>query len=297
MYIGVGSPGLTALNLPGTGQNITTDGTNTIKFGWLSSWTGELSGSTSSAVGPPSAYPLTVIYKGYPLLYGASNSQYYTGFFWGNRGTFTWSSGAGKCYYGAHPFPRNGGPLTTDQFWELAVDGSDLSNSQAAGNQVAEQWNEVVTRVRHASSQYQHEVYFDYGRLGLTGEMHYNADNTYGATAPPTPCLCFCDAPWSFINRTGTFADPDTGEGAEIWKGYQRGYQIYTLDLSNTQLAAVTGLETDDAVKAAWAGVGLSQADCFYLCMNPTHTDITDKSGNGNHPGWFGSQRPTTFNL
>jgi hypothetical protein len=33
----------------------------------------------------------------------------------------------------------------------------------------------------------------------------------------------------------------------------------------------------------------------WYLNINPTPTDITDKSGKGHNPSWVGSERPALF--
>ena len=39
----------------------------------------------------------------------------------------------------------------------------------------------------------------------------------------------------------------------------------------------------------------LSVSGIFYLNLNPTPDDITDKSGQGNHPTWFTAERASLW--
>ncbi len=38
-------------------------------------------------------------------------------------------------------------------------------------------------------------------------------------------------------------------------------------------------------------------ANFRYLNVNPTPTDISDKSGRGHHPSWVGSERPALYSV
>jgi hypothetical protein len=274
--IGAPLPGLRGLDFPGVSAS--NDGADTIKFGWKPSW--------NSAVGPISPYPATVMYKGFPRDYGASNSKYWTAFFYGNNGTFTWSSGAGKCYYGAHPFPD--APEGTDTWWEIACDGADDTNGFTT-DVVYAQWNSCVFRCQQNGANWEHQFYYDYARAGLTTAIEFTStDAGYGSTLPPNPSFFWGDCPWPF-----NAGPPKTGEGHEIWNGYLRGFQIYNYRLSDSQIAAVANLETDAAVLSACSANGMAVP--WYLNMNPTPSDIADKSGNGNHPAWYNTNRPTLW--
>src|SRR4030081_3901583 len=52
-------------------------------------------------------YDATYIFKVFPRKKTTgANPRYYTTFFWGNDGTFTWDTGnTANTYYGAHPYP------------------------------------------------------------------------------------------------------------------------------------------------------------------------------------------------
>ena len=53
-------------------------------------------------------YPATYIFRVFPRkkTVPPHPNAYYTTFFWGNDGTFTWDNGGNaNTYYGAHPYP------------------------------------------------------------------------------------------------------------------------------------------------------------------------------------------------
>lgn len=80
----------------------------------------------------------------------------------------------------------------------------------------------------------------------------------------------------------------------ECPSGVYRGYAAWVPALTNaTHIAALSKLETDAEVRDYCAANGLTQPK--YLCMNPTPSDVTDKSGNGNNPTWDNARRPTLW--
>jgi len=66
-------------------------------------------------------------------------------------------------------------------------------------------------------------------------------------------------------------------------------WQSAAIGLSD--LAAIAALDTNASVLSYCSGHSLPTP--WYLNMNPTTTDITDKSGSGHHPAWIGAGRPT----
>lgn len=80
------------------------------------------------------------------------------------------------------------------------------------------------------------------------------------------------------------------GAGAESndetpYSEYMRHILIYKRGLSTAEADAKFALTADDT----------SDPDIHYSCINPTPTDITDKSGQGNTPSWPNSNRPTLW--
>ena len=81
----------------------------------------------------------------------------------------------------------------------------------------------------------------------------------------PDPALIVGDAPWN--------------PGHEIYYGILRGFQYYDALLTPAQIAQEVA--SPGAVRRPW-----------YLNLNPTPDDITDKSGSGHDPQWMTSNRP-----
>jgi hypothetical protein len=68
--------------------------------------------------------------------------------------------------------------------------------------------------------------------------------------------------------------------------GIIRGIQIYssTLSFQDVLNEVSRPLSTPAGASSIW-----------YMNLNPTPTDISDKSGAGHHPEWVGSERPTLW--
>jgi hypothetical protein len=99
--------------------------------------------------------------------------------------------------------------------------------------------------------------------------IEHVASAAYGNTNPPFPALTWGDAPW---NPSG-----------EIMNGVIRGIQIYSsaLSVGDVQNELVAPRSTSAGASSIW-----------YLNLDPTPTDINDKSGAGHHPSWVGEGRP-----
>ncbi len=226
------------------------------------------SGSTGGTVrfeftNPLAMYPATYVWRVMPR----QQAGYYTTFFWGNNGTFLWNQGSPDSYYGAHPYPTNP-PNGSTHKWEIAVGGGDVVSNEDVVYNV---WYTQALRVWSDGSGKQHEFYWN---LPDTSKVvRWTERSSYGEARPPSPALVFGDAPWNPSN--------------EIMNGILRGVQIYTQSLSLSDIQAEIA-----SPRSTSAGAG----SIWYLNLNPTPSDISDKSGKGNNPSWVGSERPSLWN-
>jgi hypothetical protein len=207
---------------------------------------------------------LTYIWRAYPR----QQAGYYTAFFWGNDGAFIWA-GPGKAdsYYGMHPYPQSP-PNGSTHFWEVSVEQGDYTN----GVVDYDRWHTQALRVWADSSGKHHEFYWDLPNTDASHRITHTSPASYGNTNPPAPALTWGDAPWA--------------PGNEVWNGVLRGIQIYSakLSLADIQSEINSPLSTSAGAGSIW-----------YLNVNPTPTDISDKSGKGHHPAWVGDERPSLY--
>lgn len=207
-------------------------------------------------------FPATYIWK----VKNIQQNGYYTNFFWGPDGTFT---GAG--YYGFHPYPDSP-PSGSAHKYEVSANGGDYVTGSPAitiGSFVTQ-----AAVITNSGGNVTMTYYYDLS--SLSNKITPPAYSGYAAGFPPagTPALIFGGAPWN--------------PGNECLSGTLRGIQVYASALSEANIAAAAALEYDASVLA----LGLNP---WYLNMNPTPTDITDKSGNGHNPSWSTANRPTLY--
>jgi hypothetical protein len=216
----------------------------------------------------PSGAGVTYIWRAYPR----QQAGYYTTFFWGNDDghedltTFLWAPGGGAdSFYGAHPYPQNP-PNGNTHFWEIAVEQNDFTN----GTVVYDRWYTQALRVWADANGKHHEFYWDLPNTDANHRTTRTSPASYGNINPPAPALTWGDAPWA--------------PGNEVWNGVLRGIQIYAVSLSLSDIAGEVAapLSTTAGANSVW-----------YLNLNPTPADISDKSGMGHHPIWVGNQRPS----
>jgi hypothetical protein len=83
-----------------------------------------------------------------------------------------------------------------------------------------------------------------------------------------------------------TWGDAPWAPGQEVWNGVLRGIQIYSNQLTIAEIMAEINapLSTTNGQQNIW-----------YLNVNPTPNDISDKSGRGNNPTWVDSLRPSLY--
>lgn len=215
----------------------------------------------------PGGAGVTYIWRAYPR----QQSGFYTTFFWanddgkGNLQTFWWLGDRGDTYYGAHPYPR---ASWNRHDWEIAIEHDDFIN----GAVVYDRWYTQAFRVWSDASGKHHEFYWDLPKTDANHRVTHVSPSSWGNVNPPSPALTWGDAPWA--------------PGEEVWNGVLRGIQIYSTKLSLADIQAEV-----NSPRSTSAGA----SNIWYLNINPTPSDISDKSGKGHHPSWVGNERPALY--
>lgn len=255
---------------------------------------------------PPAAYGtgnagMTYLFKVFQRAQVANRldgTQYYTNFFWGNDGAFS------GYFYGAHPYPVNAdGSLDgsgagkfeisthfVDYLFRDSYGGTqDQAGIAAQPNVTNNQWYPQAFKATRSGSVFTHKYFLNLPSVAAADTMTFGFDDsTWLNSAPATPAIVIGQA-------------PDNGAGLS-WGGYSgweeqnaiiRGIQIYDGGLSEAHIVALSALDSDAAVLAYCTANSLAAP--WYLNMNPTPTDVTDKSGNGHHGSWAGAERPALW--
>lgn len=100
--------------------------------------------------------------------------------------------------------------------------------------------------------------------------------------SPSAPAFYFGASDW----RTN---QPSSGRNDECPSGVLRGMKLFNAALSASDIATEAASETNTPQTAA--GI----ASVWYMNINPTPTDVTDKSGAGHDPTWANANRPTAW--
>ncbi len=213
----------------------------------------------NDAVSTTMRFVFTSPFAAYPAtyvwrVYPREQIGYYTSFFHANNSS---NFNNQLQYYGFHPYPEPPPPRSGVQKWEISVDGG----SDITGNAVVfDRWYLQVAVVSQNGSTTRHTYYWDWPdtthKIVWVGSVY---------AAAPNPAIMVGDNPWN--------------PGEEVYDGVMRGFQFYDVALTPSQIAQE--LAAPGSIRTPW-----------YLNMNPTPTDITDKSGNNHHPAWVGNERP-----
>ena len=153
----------------------------------------------------------------------------------------------------------------------LVVDGRWYSQARSAGP--------VTLTTRH-------RYYFDQG-LNSSQVIEQSITTALIPAAGATPAFYFGCSDW----RAG-LGGGGAGTNDETPAGIHRGYQLFNAELTAAQILALSAFNYDSEVLSYCSANGLT---LWYLNMNPTPSDITDKSGNGRNPTWANANRPTLY--
>jgi hypothetical protein len=203
-------------------------------------------------------HPATYIWKVRPR----QQSGYYTTFFWGPDGPFL-----GYGYYGAHPYPKQP-PDGATHAWEVSIDGADrvIDDNGNDTTLVTDRWYTQALVVRMSGTSMIATFYWDID-TSTSRSITYTATNY--TRLPPNPALVFGDAPWN--------------QNKELLSGVLRWINVYSTNLSPADIFAEA---------ASPGSTAAGNASIWYRNLNPTPTDISDKSGKGHHPQWVTTRRP-----
>jgi hypothetical protein len=262
---------VTGLDFPG----VTTGAAGTNVFFGISQ--GAHSGLAT--VAPFAPYPATYIWRAFPR--NVHSQNFWSSLFYAKDegAPFTGNTQPYR-FYGMHPIGdgsgrdyRNGTLLSSiPPRWEISMDGDDFVGRQVTFGQ----WYTQVVRVQliNAGADAQHEYFWNWpdttaDNTTTTGGLITRVQSGAGSIASPTsPLICVGANPWN--------------PGNEIYDGILRGFQWYDAALTNAEIALE--LANPGSVRTPW-----------YLCLNPTPSDITDRSGSAHHPNWPNANRPALY--
>lgn len=197
----------------------------------------------------------TYIWRATPLQ--KQNEGYWSSLF-RTQWTADWDTDAVlKEYYCCHPYPD---PVDNRAEWEISINGDDFRT-------VPVEYGREHIQVVDVAPDKTVTFYFDWPNTGAGFRV---GPITQDARAAQTnPAMYF----------------GDTRFNTERYRGVLRGFQYYEQRLASAGALSVT------QVNAELADPG-SVRTPWYLKINPTPDDISDESGNGNHPTWFSPARP-----
>jgi len=197
-----------------------------------------------------------------------------------------WHSNDGTKHgeFGCHPYPTDGnvngqgyssgtGPGGTVHYFEIANGGDKISDPPGSPKQVIKgQWYTQAKTCETVGSDYVHKFYPD-----LTRDPGY-------ALTWVIPTGSFEASPMKHRNGASPWTPAGSGN-QECPSGTFRFFLKYTRALTITEILAKTGLSSNDT----------TDPDRYYSNINPTPSDVTDKSGRGHDPTWATGNRPTLF--
>lgn len=201
----------------------------------------------------------------YPAADGAVGSN-------GNTSSPTYSSGTVHYYEIA-----NGNDLLSTSIYDLAAEGQSAQESLITTKDV---WVTQARTSEVVGDSIRHVFYPD---LVNRPDFKIAAYRTIAAlgTTPSNPLFYAGASKWT---ASGT-------ANVETPSCYFRGLKMYSAALSLADILTESAAETNIPQTSA------GSASLFYSNINPTVDDVTDKSGNANHPRWDNANRPSDFTL
>ena len=204
---------------------------------------------------PFPAYPATYIWRVYPR----RQDGFWTFLFHAQYQPPVFDQEFKNEYYGMHPFKDP--PNTPNTMWEISSYGGDTYVDTVA----FDRWYTQVAVVNETGGFEYHTYYWNWPNT--TTDL-VTADRNPSKPAASNPAIIVGDAPWN--------------PGYEVPNAIIRGFQYYDVQLTLSEIAQE--IAAPGSVRQPW-----------YLNLNPTPSDVSDKSGNGHHPQWVGPGRPALW--
>lgn len=220
----------------------------------------------------PDIVPLTILMR----ILSREQVGYNTNFFHGRAdGSFI----GDYTYFGCHLYPQGGSSGTVHNYEISAGGGDDIVDEN--GNSTLAVYDVWTSQAARAAND---------GAAGVgVIDYFYSVPNynkiistTLGAAlanSSNSPALIFGDAPWSANN--------------ERLSGVLRGVMVFQAKLTTTQIGLLEVCESDAAVLNVCSANSIG--GLWYCNINPTPSDISDKSGNAHHPAWVSSDHGTLW--
>lgn len=203
--------------------------------------------------------------------------SYYSQFFRSGNfgGVFEQDTG----YYGCCPFPLNGSSADTEHLWEVSIDFTDPPYFPSfPGSVVQVQYGREYVQAAVATlvgGKVHIDFYYDIlGAGGFANVFSYTSTNAW--VQKGTDCLIWGNNPWP---------DPQS----EALSGWTRAWEQYTVAMTTAEIAVEITKTSNVPLTPRGA------ANVWFLNINPTPSDISDKSGAGHHPTWQNAARPTLY--
>lgn len=232
----------------------------------------------------------------------SSNQVGYFAVTWNSPNTGSWDFGVYS--YGAHPYPTTGtynavsgqdtgvtGASGTTHYHEIAglgaydfiatgdPGGVPQGNLQVVKDSwLAESRSVTITggtNLRHTA------------RPDLLGNSSFSIVQDYPLASigsPASPAFYIGASDWTASGTTNS----------ETPGGVIRGIVLFNTEISSTHILAIGALETDAEVLAYCSANSLT-SNLWYLNMNPTPGDVTDKSGAGHNPSFANANLPGLY--
>ena len=231
-------------------------------------------------------FPLTAIWR-YKV---TQQYGYYIPWIIGGVTAFPWNHDIAdeQIYVTLDPYPINTSyPNNNTHKWacsvatkDIKVDGEFTLGAAAvvSGDTTVEydRWYTQAVRITQNGTSLTVKCFYD-----LPDESKYHLIDVSAISAvyntPYSPNrITFGDAPWNASQERAS--------------GVMRGFQFYQAALTDAEILEEA---ENDTINAAQTASGI--ASLVYMNQNPTPSDVTDKSGNGNHPTWFNANRPALW--
>lgn len=209
----------------------------------------------------------------------------YYAVFWHCLSSNAWGTGSSRWEFGTHPHPTDGnhdengystggsGSSGTVHYHEIANGSDKISDGGSGLVTVKGSWLLQARTCEQVASDYVHKFYPD-----IEGNSSFVITWTEPvASVASDPGVKFrlgC-SPWT---ESG-------GTNSETPSGIIRFLLQYDRALSLAEIQTKGARTTDDT----------SDPDVWYSNINPTPSDVSDKSGQGHDPSWANARRPTLW--
>ena len=219
------------------------------------------------------------------LTFDAGAADYATTMFYSRCDGYFDSNPGIQDYMGFHPYP-DPPPSSSNHKWEISTEYSDFfATNQPNAKKVVVDGQKfvqgVIVDVNDGDGTKTAVFYLDLPSTAPDDIISHTFPSGYGDTPGTSHCLQFGDAPWAEI---GVAANEST-------QGIFRGLKIIAKTLTEADLITEAAslntntMQTTDGINNVW-----------YSNVDPTPTDISDKSAAGHDPAWFDvAYKPTLY--